>query len=364
MKRVLVLSNMYPSKDHLTFGIFVENQVSLLKSAGLDVDVLAIDNPGKGKMTTLLKYMSWFFRSFFYMAVHRNKLALTHAHYAFPTGFISLVGKKMFKLPYVVTVHGGDIDKMAAKSPAIAKMTKRILMEADSVIVVGEKLRKDVTERFGVMDDRVEVMSMGVDTSIFKRLSKEDARTQLGLPIHGQVILYVGNIIKAKGLLELVDAFKSIQVSHPETSLYLIGSKKDSGFVSSLKENLNEENIQSVHFEEPKSQVEIAKWMAAADVFVLPSHHEGFGLVALEAMATGTSVVGTDVGGLSYLLDDQAGILVKPQDSLSLSEGIVKALDPLSVEIDEHICHKKVEKHSFKTILSKLLAIYEEIGRK
>ena len=73
-------------------------------------------------MTTLMKYMSWFFRSFFYMAKNRKKLSLTHAHYAFPTGFISLIGKKMFRLPYIVTVHGGDLDKMAAKSPSHRKI--------------------------------------------------------------------------------------------------------------------------------------------------------------------------------------------------------------------------------------------------
>ena len=142
MKRIFVLSNMYPSTDHPTYGIFVKNQVDLLQSAGLDVDISIINNPGKGKMTTLMKYMSWFFRSFFYMVINRKKLSLTHAHYAFPTGFISLIGKKLLGIPYVVTVHGGDIDKMAAKSPVIAKLTGRILNGAASVIVVGEKLRR------------------------------------------------------------------------------------------------------------------------------------------------------------------------------------------------------------------------------
>ena len=58
MKKIVVFSNMYPSAGHPTYGLFVKNQVSLLQSAGLDVDVVAIRDPGKGKLTALKKYMS------------------------------------------------------------------------------------------------------------------------------------------------------------------------------------------------------------------------------------------------------------------------------------------------------------------
>ena len=364
MKRVLVLSNMYPSTDHPTFGIFVKNQIELLKSAELDVEVLAINNPGKGKMTTLMKYMSWFFRSFFYMAKNRKKLSLTHAHYAFPTGFISLIGKKMFRLPYVVTVHGGDIDKMAAKSPVIAKLTKRILNEAASVIVVGEKLREDVIGRFAVPESRVEVMSMGVDTSIFKKMARGKAREELGLEEDRKVILFVGNIIREKGLVELVEAFSMLKDTESEATLYLMGSQKNSAFVEELKSIIQKIGVEDIDFKAPLGQVELARWMSAADVLALPSYHEGFGLVALEAMSAGTKVVGTDVGGLSYLLNDQAGILVEPKDSQALVAGLKEALDPASVAINEEVGNEKVANHSFETILRKVLAIYEAVGRR
>ena len=364
MKRVLVLSNMYPSTDHPTFGIFVKNQIELLKSAELDVEVLSINNPGKGKMTTLMKYMSWFFRSFFYMAKNRKKLSLTHAHYAFPTGFISLIGKKLFRLPYVVTVHGGDIDKMAAKSPVIAKLTKRILNEAASVIVVGEKLREDVIGRFAVPESRVEVMSMGVDTSIFKKMARGEAREVLGLEKDRKVILFVGNLIREKGLVELVEAFSMLKDTESEATLYLMGSQKNSAFVEELKSIIQKIGVEDIDFKAPLGQVELARWMSAADVLALPSYHEGFGLVALEAMSAGTKVVGTDVGGLSYLLNDQAGILVEPKDSQALVAGLKEALDPASVAINEEVGNEKVANHSFETILRKVLAIYEAVGKK
>ena len=363
MKKIIVLSNMYPSKEHPTYGIFVENQVELLRSSGQEVDVIAIENAGKGKITTLKKYITWFFRSFFHMLRNRKKVSLSHAHYAFPTGLISLVSKKLLGIPYVVTVHGGDIDKMSTIHPMIAKLTKKILVQAETVIVVGERLKRDVIERFGVSENNVTVMSMGVDTSIFKKIPKEEARMSLGLHVDGPIILFVGNIIKQKGLLELVEAYKLLKENVPDLSLYLIGSTKDSGFVSSLQSYISENKIQDVHFIGPKPQSEIAKWMSAANILSLPSYHEGFGLVALEAMAVGMDVVGTNVGGLTYLLADDAGILVQPKDVKSLHDGLALALNGDTNKINRTVVSERVTEHAYETILQKLQSIYRKAAQ-
>ena len=358
MRKIVVFSNMYPSTQHPTYGLFVKNQVGLLQSAGLDVDVVAIQNPGKGKIQALKKYMTWFFRSFLYMMKNRKHLSLTHAHYAFPTGVISLIGKKMFGIPYVVTVHGGDIDKMAAKSQRIADMTKKILQQAESVIVVGDKLREDVINNFDVPETNVHVMSMGVDTSVFNYVAKVEARENLALPIEEKILIFVGNVIQAKGLLELVEAFDSLKMSFPDSSLYVIGSQKDGQFVEELRSFIREKDVEDIHFKEPLGQADLSLWMSAADALVLPSHHEGFGLVALEAMSAGTKVVATDVGGLSYLLKDRAGILVEPKNPDSLAKGLWSALDENSNVIDETVVQAKIAQHSYETILEDLLSIY------
>ncbi len=365
MKKIVVFSNMYPSAGHPTYGLFVKNQVSLLQSAGLAVDVVAIRDPGKGKLTALKKYMGWFGSSCWHMLKNRNKIALTHAHYAFPTGVLSLIGKKVFGIPYVVTVHGGDIDQMAAKSARIAKMTETILQQAEAVIVVGDKLREDVTSRFGVSDSKVHVMSMGVDTSVFKPVSKKIAREELGLPLNEKIMLYVGNVIRAKGLLELVEAFDALKMTMPDSRLYIVGSQKDTAFVNELRTLIKEKDVEDIHFKEPLGQADLSLWMSASDTLTLPSYHEGFGLVALEAMASGTKVVGTDVGGLSYLLKDGAGILVEPENPDSLAKGLWNALDADTVMIDETAVRQRIDAHSYETILEKLLSIYRsaEKGR-
>ena len=362
MRKIAVFSNMYPSGPHPTFGIFVKNQVELLRSHGLDVDVIAIDDPAKGKGAAAKKYGTWLLRSFVYMLKNRKRISLTHSHYAFPTGLISLMGKRIWKLPYVITVHGGDIDKMAAKGGKIASMTAYILQNAEAVIVVGERLKQDVIQKFGVQEERVHVMSMGVDTTVFKPYPKEETRMELDIPAQEKVVLYVGNLIEAKGLLELVEAFKLVKHESPDATLYLIGSPKDEGFMEKLAKHMLKHDVKVVQ-QMPKPQNEIARWMAASDVFVLPSHHEGFGLVVLEAMATETKVVGTDVGGLSYLLADQAGIAVEPKNADSLADGIRQALNGEAV-LNREMVQRKVESNSFESISERLLSIYRSIEDK
>lgn len=358
MKKIAVFSNMYPSAKHPTFGLFVKNQVDLLKNTGQEVDVVAITNPEKGRMTTLKKYAVWFLQSLVYMMKNKKNLSLTHAHYVFPTGLISLIGKKWMGIPYVVTSHGGDIDKMAAKSGRIAKLTKKILHEAEAVIVVGEKLKLDVVNRFGIPENNVHVMSMGVNTGIFKTANKKNARESLNLSIEGKVILFVGNVIEAKGLLELVEAFAMLQESAADSQLYIVGSRKDSTFESKLQVFIQDRNVKGIQFVDPVGQEDLALWMAAADVLALPSYHEGFGLVALEAMAVGTRVVATNVGGLPYLLADGGGILVEAKDANALANGLEQALRSESTLFKPENAQQKVSENSFEAILDRLLQIY------
>ncbi len=361
MEKIVILSNMYPTKNHPTFGIFVKNQVEQLKNAGMNVEVIAIDEPGKGKVLTIKKYLSWFMRSMAFLMKNKNEISLTHAHYAFPTGVLSFIGKKVFNIPYVVTVHGGDIDKMAKKNVVINRMTRRILTNASQVIVVGERLKKEVIRGFHVQEARVDVLSMGVDTSVFKKHSQEEVRKELGIPLAEKIVLFVGNVIREKGVSELIQAYGKMKQQYGESRLYIVGSQRDTQFVEELTEVIRKEGIHDVYFHQPLSQEQLAKWMSAADVLALPSYHEGFGLVALEAMATGTPVVGSDVGGLSYLLNDGAGILTRPKEVASLAEGLVKAIERKGIQKEK--MEKVVEKHATTTILKKIQSIYENIRR-
>ncbi|WP_153722087.1 glycosyltransferase [Sporosarcina cascadiensis] len=363
MKKAVIFSNMYPSAEHLTYGIFVKNQVELLQNNGFDVKVIAIHEPGKGPIEKISKYISWGLQSFTYLLTNKKKIGITHAHYAFPTGILSYIGKKLFGLPYIVTVHGGDLDKMAKKSSRIAGFTRKILEEASHIITVGEKLRQDVIEDYGIAPSNVEVMSMGVDTNIFKPMGREEARLLLNVPLNEHVLIFVGNVIESKGVMELLEAYRQVKASHPDLLLYIIGSQKDQRFTETVKQKIQETGAAGIEFKEPVSQTELAKWMSAADILALPSYHEGFGLVVLEALASGAKVVATNVGGLPYLLQDGAGILVEPRSADSLAEGLDQALSNEVTRAQQEVIQQAVQQHSFEVIVKRLNDIYSRYGK-
>lgn len=354
---------MYPSVQHPTYGIFVKNQVESLRKIDFDVKVIAIREPGKGKVEKIMKYLSWGLQSLAYLLKNKSSIGITHAHYAFPTGILSLIGKMLFNIPYVVTVHGGDLDKMAKKSVRIAKFTKSILQSASQVITVGEKLRNDVIEEYGVPARKVEVMSMGVDTQVFKPMGQEEVRLLLGVPLNERVLIFVGNVIEAKGVMELVDAYARLQETHEDLLLYIIGSQKDQRFVELVKQKIASTGVAGVEFKEPVSQTELAKWMSAAEVLVLPSYHEGFGLVALEALASGAKVVATNVGGLPYLLKDGVGVLVEPRDPELLAQGLEQALVSEVTRPQHELIQVVVRQHSSEVIVNRLGEIYQQNGK-
>ncbi|PID21955.1 glycosyl transferase family 1 [Sporosarcina sp. P3] len=361
MPKVVVFSNMYPSTEHPTYGIFVKNQVEQVKNEGVNVKVIAIHDPGKGKIGKITKYLSWGMQSLLYVLQHKKNISITHAHYAFPTGLVSLLAKKVWKIPYVVTVHGGDLDKMAKKSPRITQLTQRILQESSVVITVGEKLRNDVIEDYGIPPSKVEVMSMGVDTEVFKPMGQEEVRLLLDVPLNERVVLFVGNVIEAKGVMELTDAFEQLQQTHDDLLLYIVGSQKDQRFVADVKEKVA--NNTGILFKEPVSQTELAKWMSAADILVLPSYHEGFGLVALEALASGAKVVATNVGGLPYLLKDDVGTLVEPRNAQALAAGLETALASEVTREQHEVTQQVIQQHSSTVIVNRLNDIYEQNGK-
>ncbi|WP_235822782.1 glycosyltransferase [Cytobacillus massiliigabonensis] len=364
-KKILVISNMYPTAENRTFGIFVKNQVQALENMGDEVDVIAITDPKNGKLRVLKKYIIWFLQTVLNLLFKGKKYDVVHAHYVFPSGMLARAYKKLWKTPFVVTSHGGDIDRMAKKNARIRGWTTAILREADHVIAVGDALYEEINKQYGVERDRLSILNMGVNRDVFKPYPKKDIRAELGINENEKPILFVGNMIREKGLNELLLAFKTVKEKVPEAALYLIGASRNEAYRQELEEIIKSEELQTVAFKDPLPQMELAKWMSAAEVFVLPSHIEGFGLVAVEAMSCHTPVVGSEVGGLSYLLRDDYGILSAPKNPASLAEGILKVIEHEAVK-DMLIQNgeKKAAANDEKKLIVKLQDIYNQVKKK
>ncbi|WP_234978355.1 glycosyltransferase family 4 protein [Bacillus tuaregi] len=363
-KKILVITNMYPTSKYKSFGIFVKNQVDALKKRDLSIDVVAVTNPRSGKANVAKKYSAWLLHTIFRLLTKGKTYDVVHAHYVFPSGFLGLLFKKLCGTRLIVTAHGGDIDKMAKKSRRLHNLTRTILQNADHVIAVGQDLYQQITTDFQVKPHKLSIINMGVNRQIFRPQEKAAARESCGLPRDQKVALFVGNLLEQKGLMELVDSMNQIKASHESILLYIIGAEKDPGFKRRLDEKIAANDLQSyITFLGTKEQSEIATWMSAADCLVLPSHIEGFGLVALEAMACGTPVIGTNVGGLKTLLQDGAGVMIPVKNPEELAKAMRHVLS--SEEMRTNLIKngfKKAEENDQERMLNQVIEVYFPTG--
>lgn len=239
---------------------------------------------------------------------------IVHAHWLIPQGIV----QSFFKKAYVVTGHGGDVTSL--NKGIFRKFKIRCLKKASHVTVVSEYLKSKVQEL--VPEINPDVISMGVDTARFGR--------QYYVPDYfGQgdkrVVLFVGRLAEKKGVKYLIEAMEQI-----DAALVIVGD-------GPLKEELEKQAsgiADKVIFLGAKTHDELKTIYASADIFVAPSitakdgDQEGFGLVMLEAMASGLPVVASNSGGISQLIQDKVnGLLCEEKNSLQMTDYINNLLN-------------------------------------
>lgn len=239
---------------------------------------------------------------------------VVHAHWLLPQGIV----QSFFKKPYIVTGHGGDVTSL--NRGIIKKLKIRCLRRAGNVTVVSEHLKNKVLKLVPELEPSV--ISMGVNAKKFGK--------QYYIPNYfGQgdkkVVLFVGRLAEKKGVTYLVDAMCRI-----DAKLVIVGDGPLRNALEEQAKLINEnENDEKIKFLGAKTHEELKVIYASSDVFVVPSvtakdgDQEGFGLVMLEAMASGLPVVASNSGGISQLIHDgENGILCAERDSVGLSKNI------------------------------------------
>jgi len=244
------------------------------------------------------------------------------ASWAFPDAVAGGWVARRLGIPYVVKVHGSDLNVQAA-SRLRRMQIGPALREADAVVAVSDALATRAVA-LGARADTVETLYNGVDTALFHPGDRDDARRRLGLPAHRRIVLFVGNLKAAKGCLDLLDAFAQVARIHDDACLVFVGDGAERHALPRRAASLGCASALCVIG--AVDHAATADWFRAADLLCLPSHNEGVPNVVLEAMACGTPVVATRVGGIPEVLPALAGSLVAPHRPDTLAAALCDAL--------------------------------------
>ena len=243
------------------------------------------------------------------------------ASWAYPDAVAAGWLARRLRIPYVVKVHGSDLNVQAdyaLRRPQI----RSALRGAGAVIAVSRALA-DKALALGVDTSRVHVVYNGVDHALFARRSRSEARMRLGLSADAPLLLYVGNLKSSKGCLDLLEAFPAVMAARPKAQLIYVGAGPARAALRARAVVLG--CTERVQWVDAVPHAALGDWFNAADVLCLPSHNEGVPNVVLEAMACGTPVVTSDVGGIPEVVPEYAGILVPPHAPDALSAALIDA---------------------------------------
>jgi hypothetical protein len=281
----------------------------------------------------MLPYIEQFGR-FMIRFARRQKVPydLVHANF-FMSGMVAQQIKKMLGIPFVMTFHAlGKVRRLsqgqADAFPDIRfAIEEQLMQDADRIVAECPQDRQDMEQLYNAPSDRIDVVPCGFDPDEFGPLST-DTRQQLGLPRDEFIILQLGRIVPRKGVDNVIRAAAVLRHEHGiRFRLLIVGGDGEApdpvatpelGRLMALAESLRIED--AVQFTGKRGRDQLRYYYNAADVFVTTPWYEPFGITPLEAMACGTPVVGTAVGGIkTTVVDGETGFLVPPNDAHALA---------------------------------------------
>jgi glycosyltransferase involved in cell wall biosynthesis len=362
--RIALFSTLFPSSARPTHGIFVETRLrQLLSSGGVDARVVApvpwfpwtssrFGLWGRIASTPVVENRHgidvWYPRYALPPMVGQNIAPLSlalgayptlrrfvregfdfdliDAHYYYPDGVAAALLGKWLDKPVVITARGSDLNVLGTSWPARRMMRWAGRRAAGSVGVSSALV--SILRGWGVDRTRLHVIRNGVDLQRFRPLDRFAARTATGTS-GTPVLLCVGNLVEVKGHDLVIEATARLTQTLPNMELIVIG---DGPLRDRLQAQAEALGIACrVRFVGTVPNDQLAPWYSAADALVLASRSEGWANVLLEAMACGTPVVATDVGGSAEAIgDSDAGRLVLSRDVGTLADTIARAVSSLT----------------------------------
>jgi len=393
MKNLLVISSRYPHKYDTTRSVFIYSQIEELKK-NLEKVLIISSTPYTPKFYTkwkesrrlsdsLAKNYNYDNVKVYYtknIIVHINTLKIfrglqgflasmrilkktkfkpdiIHAHFTWPSGYIAMKLKENFKIPYIITGHGYDVYDLPFRNKFYFNTVKKILYHANHIITISQSTKDVMVKKLNVPIEKITIVSNGYDEKLFHSLNKNIIRNKLSLPLDKKIVLSVGNIVPIKGHINLVKAAEIIINKHKDILFIIVGEGPEKKKLEKeIKKNNIENNFILVG---PKPHKEIPFWINACDIFTIPSLNESGPVVLFEALACGKPVIGTKVGLIPEIIqNDKLGLIVPPGDVNVLTKGILNALES---RWDKKYIQNSIKDFTWDKISVKILEIYNSV---
>lgn len=279
-RRILVLTNTYPTAEMPGDSPQIHDQIEALKSYGMDVDVMHV-NRYRGKQAYFETAWKLFLLSF-----KPKRYDLIHAYYGH-CGFLALL---QFKYPVIATFLGSDL--LHPRDAMIGKVASRFVA---GVIVQSEEMKR-ASKRADAC-----IIPFGVNTRLFTYLPKEETRRELGLAVDEKLVLFPWNPTRPVKRFDLVQ--QSIEI---------------------VRQRYERVKVLTIYGQPHEI---VAKYMSACDVMILVSDHEGSPMALREAMACNLPIVSVDVGDVHSLIENVDGYYLCKQEPSDIAEKLCKALE-------------------------------------
>lgn len=317
-----------------------------------------------------------------YARINKRKYNLIHSHYYF-SGWAGLQCKYILQIPLIHTFHSlGLIKKRALgiKDTSPTERTKtetEIMKHADVIISTSPQEKIDMIDCYHVNAKNTVVIPCGANLRRFSPLNKIHARKKLGLSLKNNIIVFAGKMERRKGGLTLVAAVKEIKRRWPaiynNLDVYMFSGDPRRSLMKESKENNDRKDLEEaivnnkvddkIKLMPGIEQEELHYYYGAADVVVMPSYYEPFGMVAIEAMATGTPVVASDVGGLKWTIEDGiTGFHAEVKNSQDFARKIIKILKnpDLAARMGQNAIIHSRQNYNWQTIAQNVLKVYKK----
>ena len=243
--------------------------------------------------------------------IEKEDIDIIHGHYLFPAGAAAVEVGKEHGIKTYVTAHGSDMFELYKNQSFMRSTIRRVLDDADGVFAVSNALRHEIIATGVVgISNKTKLSWNSVDINKFSTKPNDSFKREYRLE-DKPIVLFIGNLIKRKNVDSLLEAKK---VANSDYYLVIVG---DGPLFKKLRKKVEEENIRDVIFTGARDDVE--EIIPSCDVLILPSFSESFGLVLIEALACGKPVIGSNVGGITEIINDDVGLLVNPTKISSIA---------------------------------------------